>query len=65
VLPAIASTTCMIALAFGVLAFSEFTITRTLGLLTSSIMVICFIADTTLLPALLSRSSLARPASQD
>ena len=64
VLPAIASTTCMIALAFGVLAFSEFTITRTLGLLTSGIMLICFIADTTLLPALLSRSGLARPASQ-
>jgi len=63
VLPAIASTTCMIALAFGVLAFSEFTITRTLGLLTSGIMVICFVADTTLLPALLSRLGVARPAS--
>ena len=64
VLPAIASTTCMIALAFGVLAFSEFTITRNLGLLTSGIMVLCFVADTTLLPALLLGSRSPRPAAQ-
>ena len=55
VLPAIASTTAMIAGSFLVLGFSEFTITRNLGLVTSAIMVICFIADTTLLPALLIR----------
>jgi predicted RND superfamily exporter protein len=64
VLPAIASTTCMIALSFGVFAFSEFTITRNLGLLTSGIMVLCFVADTTLLPALLAGSGSSRPAAQ-
>jgi len=57
VLPAIVSTTAMIAVAFLVLAFSEFTITRNLGLLTSGIMVLCFVADTSLLPALLLRRS--------
>ena len=55
VLPAIASTTAMIAGAFLVLGFSEFSITRNLGLVTSGIMVLCFVADTTLLPALLLR----------
>ena len=55
VLPAIASTTAMIAGAFLVLGFSEFTITRNLGLVTSAIMVLCFVADATLLPALLIR----------
>ena len=55
VLPAIASTTAMIAGAFLVLGFSEFSITRNLGLVTSGIMVLCFVADATLLPALLLR----------
>ena len=53
VLPAIASTTAMIAGSFLVLGFSEFTIIRNLGWVTSGIMMLCFIADTTLLPALL------------
>ena len=57
VLPAIASTTVMIAGAFLVLGFSEFSIARNLGLLTSGIMVLCFLADTSLLPALLVRRS--------
>ena len=56
VLPALASTTAMIAIAFLVLAFSEFTIARNLGWVTSGIMVICFVADATLLPALLLRT---------
>ena len=60
VLPALASTTLMIAGAFLVLALSEFTITRNLGLVTSGIMAICFIADTTLLPALLAGKTTAR-----
>ncbi len=55
VLPAIASTTAMIAGSFLVLGFSEFTIIRNLGWVTSGIMVLCFIADATLLPALLVR----------
>ena len=56
VLPALASTTAMIAMAFLVLALSEFTIARNLGWVTSGIMVICFVADATLLPALLLRT---------
>jgi predicted RND superfamily exporter protein len=64
VLPALASTTAMIALAFLVLAFSEFTITRNLGLVTSGIMVICFVADTSLLPALLLRAEQTHPAAE-
>ena len=63
VLPALASTTAMIAIAFLVLALSEFTITRNLGWVTSGIMVICFVADATLLPALLLRTKpRSRPA---
>ena len=61
VLPAIASTTAMIAASFFVLGFSEFTITRNLGLLTGGIMVLCLLADVTILPALLLRLSGRRP----
>lgn len=53
VLPAISATTVMIALAFVVLGLSEFTITRHLGLLTAGIMVLCLLADLTLLTCLL------------
>lgn len=53
VLPAVTATTVMIAAGFFVLAFSEFTITRNLGLLTGGIMLLCLLADVTLLPALL------------
>jgi predicted RND superfamily exporter protein len=53
VLPAILSTTAMISVAFFILGFSDFTITRNLGLLTGGIMLICLLADITLLPALL------------
>lgn len=53
VLPAILSTTAMISLAFLVLGLSEFTITRDFGLLTAAIMVLCLLADLTLLVALL------------
>ena len=55
VLPPIAATSAMIATSFFVLGFSEFTITRNLGLLTGSIMLLCLLADVTLLPALLLR----------
>ncbi len=55
VLPAITSTTLMISAAFAVIAFSEFTITRNLGLLTAETMLLCLLADITLLPALLLR----------
>ena len=53
VLPAITATTVLIAGAFFVFGFSEFTITRNLGWLTGSIMILCLLADLTLLPALL------------
>lgn len=53
VLVPITYTTLVVALGFGVLGFSEFTFTRNLGLLTAGIMVLCFVADTLLLPAVL------------
>jgi predicted RND superfamily exporter protein len=53
VLPAIGASTLMISLAFVVLGLSEFTITRHLGLLTAGIMVLCLLADLTLLTCLL------------
>jgi predicted RND superfamily exporter protein len=61
VLPALVFTTIAVALAFVVLGFSEFTFTRNLGLLTAAIMVLCLLADVTLLPALLLGLP-ARPA---
>lgn len=53
VLTALVFSTVMIAVSFAVLGFSEFTFTRNLGLLTAAIMVLCLLADTTLLPTLL------------
>lgn len=53
VLPAITATTIVIGIGFAVLGFSQFTFTRNLGLLTSLIMVLCYVADVLLLPALL------------
>jgi predicted RND superfamily exporter protein len=61
VLPAIISTTVMISAAFLVLAQSEFTLTRNLGLLTASIMILCLLADITLLAALLLRVPMRAP----
>jgi hypothetical protein len=54
-LPAISATTIMVSVAFLVLGFSEFTITRNLGLVTASIMALCLAADISLLPVLLLR----------
>jgi predicted RND superfamily exporter protein len=62
VLPAILSTTVMISAAFLVLGFSEFTITRELGLLTAGIVVLCLLADITLLVALLLGIPLREPS---
>jgi predicted RND superfamily exporter protein len=55
VLPPIVCSTAMIFAAFCVLGLSEFTITRNLGLLTAGIMLLCLLADATLLAALLVR----------
>jgi predicted RND superfamily exporter protein len=43
------------ALGFSVLAFSDFTFIRQLGILTAGLMVLCLLADLRLLPALLLR----------
>jgi predicted RND superfamily exporter protein len=48
-------TTALVALGFGVLAFSDFTFVRHLGILTAGLMVLCLLADLLLLPAMLSR----------
>jgi hypothetical protein len=55
VLPAVVASTLMLTIAFGLFAFSEFAITRNLGWLTGSIMVLCLLADITLLGTLLLR----------
>ncbi len=55
VAPALVYTTLVVSIGFAVLAGSSFTFTRNVGLLTSSVMLICLLADLTLLPALLLR----------
>jgi predicted RND superfamily exporter protein len=55
VLPPLVYTTAVVALGFSVLAFSDFTLIRNLGLLTAALMVLCLLADALLLPAMLSR----------
>lgn len=54
VLPALILSTATIAAGFAVLGLSDFTLIRNLGLVTSALVVLCLIADLTLLPALLS-----------
>jgi predicted RND superfamily exporter protein len=53
VLPPVVLTTVTIAVGFGVLGLSQFTLVRNLGLMTVAVVVICLLADTLLLPALL------------
>jgi predicted RND superfamily exporter protein len=53
VLPALVFTTATIALGFGVLGISEFSLVRNLGLMTSGVVMLCLLADVLLLPALL------------
>ncbi len=57
VLPALVLTTVAIAAGFAVLALSEFSMIQNLGLMTSALVVLCLLADATLLPALLLRES--------
>jgi predicted RND superfamily exporter protein len=59
VLPPITYTTAVVAVGFLVLGFSGFTLTRNLGLLTSAVMLLCLIADLSLLPLLLTRGGTA------
>lgn len=60
-LPAITYTTLVVGAAFLILALSDFTFVRNLGVLMASVMTICLIADISLLPALLHRFSSAKP----
>ena len=53
VLPALVFTTAAIMAGFAVLALSEFTLIRNLGLVTSGLVFLCLLADLTLLPPLL------------
>jgi predicted RND superfamily exporter protein len=55
VLPPLVYTTIVVALGFAVLGVSGFTLTRSLGVVTAGIMILCLIANLTLLPALLLR----------
>jgi predicted RND superfamily exporter protein len=52
-LPSILYTTAAVALGFSAFAFSEFSFTRNLGILTAAVMVLCLLADALLMPALL------------
>jgi uncharacterized protein len=54
-LPALCITTGAISIGFLVLAFSEFTFTRNLGVVTSALMLLCFAADLLLFAPLLMR----------
>jgi predicted RND superfamily exporter protein len=51
--PALIATTAAVALGFGVLGVSDFAFTQKMGLLTAAVMVICVVANMSLLPALL------------
>ena len=55
VAPPLIYTTALVALGFGVLAFSDFAFIRHLGILTAGLMVLCLLADLLLLPVLLLR----------
>jgi len=52
--PPLIYTTAVVSLGFLVLAFSDFTFIRHLGILTAGLMILCLLADLFLLPALLS-----------
>ena len=56
VLPAVVPTTVSIAVGFAVLGASDFTLIRNFGLVTASLMVVCLVADLTLLAPLLARA---------
>lgn len=53
-------TTCIVSAGFLVLAASDFTLTRSLGMLTAMAMTLCLLTDMTLLPSLLIRSDSRR-----
>ena len=50
-------TTSVVGAGFAVLGFSEFSFTRSLGILTASIVVMCLVANAVLVPTVLGRES--------
>lgn len=57
VMPPLVFSTVAVAIGFAVIGLSEFTLIRNLGFLTAAMVVVCLLADLTLLPALLTESS--------
>jgi predicted RND superfamily exporter protein len=55
VAPPLIYASVLVALGFSMLAFSDFSFIRNLGILTAALMVLCLLADLLLLPAMLSR----------
>lgn len=53
VMPALSASTVCIALGFAALSLSELGLVRNLGLMTATVVVVCWLADVTLLPVLL------------
>jgi predicted RND superfamily exporter protein len=60
VLPPLLYTSVAVSVGFAVLALSGFTAVRSLGIITPAMIMLCFLADVTLLPPLLSRLRAAR-----
>jgi len=60
-LPAICFTTGVVTVGFLVLAFSTFSLTRNLGIITSALMVLCLLADLSLFAPLLLRFLRSEP----
>jgi len=50
-------TTTVVGAGFAVLGFSDFSFTRSLGILTASIVVMCLVANAVLVPTVLGRTS--------
>jgi predicted RND superfamily exporter protein len=60
VLPPLLYTTVVIAVGFAAFTLSEFSFTKSIGALTGSVMVLCLVADLTLLPALLLNANVSK-----
>jgi predicted RND superfamily exporter protein len=60
VLPGVSTMTVSIAIGFAVLGLSEFTLIRNFGVVTAALVVVCLLADLTLLAPLLARSDARR-----
>jgi predicted RND superfamily exporter protein len=65
VLPPVVFTTIAVGTGFAVLGLSEFTLVHNFGLVTAAMVVLCLIADLTLLPAVLLAVERFRPTRKD